>query len=232
VRQKLVVGLRSRDIVERLSHLADAALAGALAAGVVDEDAAHFLGRRGEEVAATIPVPGDVLADKPRVRLMHQGGGLERLAGILLRQPLGGELAELIINQRQQLLGGLGVASLDVREDAAISFIAEGRRDRRPARRGGPSIGAPRSRADRTGKSSYVNRQGCGEIGAPVRLTVCDSDRMEQEWRGYTLRVRPFWRRRASTKHCRSPSRVAYPICVQRRSRITSVCALVVDLGA
>ena len=66
-------------------------------------------------------------ADEPEVRLVDQGGGLERLAGLLLGQPLGGELAQLVVDQRQELLGGLGVALLDGREDAGhVGHATEG----------------------------------------------------------------------------------------------------------
>ena len=57
-----------------------------LAAGVLDEDAAHGLGRGGEEVAAAVPVLRRVAADQPEVRLVDQGRGLERLPGLLLGQ--------------------------------------------------------------------------------------------------------------------------------------------------
>ena len=58
------------------------------------------------------------LVDQPEVRLVDQGRGLERLAGLLLRQLLGGQLAQLVVDQRQELLGRLRVALLDGREDA------------------------------------------------------------------------------------------------------------------
>ena len=95
-----------------------ARLCRAFPAGAIDEDTAHGLGCRGEEVAATVPLLAPVRVDQPQVRLVDQGRGLERLAGLLLRQPLGGQLAELVVDQRQELLGGLGVAVLDGREDA------------------------------------------------------------------------------------------------------------------
>ena len=57
-------------------------------------------------------------SDQPEVGLVDQGRGLERLAGLLLRQPLGGQLAQLVVDQRQELLGRLRVALLDGREDA------------------------------------------------------------------------------------------------------------------
>jgi hypothetical protein len=44
---------------------------------------------------------------------MDQGRGLKRLAGLLPGELLGGELAQLIIDQRQEFLGGTRVALLD-----------------------------------------------------------------------------------------------------------------------
>jgi len=49
---------------------------------------------------------------------VDQGGGLQRLAGPLLRQLLGGQLPQLVVDQRQELAGGVGVALLDGGEDA------------------------------------------------------------------------------------------------------------------
>ena len=48
---------------------------------------------------------------------MHQGRGLQGLAGLFLSQSLGGKLAKLVIDQGQKLLGGFRVALLDRRED-------------------------------------------------------------------------------------------------------------------
>ena len=56
--------------------------------------------------------------DEPEIGLVDQGRGLEGLAGLLLRQLPGRQLAQLVIDQRQELLGRLGVAVLDGREDA------------------------------------------------------------------------------------------------------------------
>jgi hypothetical protein len=52
-------------------------------------------------------------ADQPQVGLVDQGGGAEGLARLLLGQPLGGELAQLVVDQRQQLAGRLRVALLN-----------------------------------------------------------------------------------------------------------------------
>ena len=49
---------------------------------------------------------------------MNQRGGLKRLAGLLLSHLLGGQLAQLVIDQRQELLGGVRVALLDGGQDA------------------------------------------------------------------------------------------------------------------
>ena len=44
---------------------------------------------------------------------MHKRGGFERLAGWLTRHLARGESAQLIINEREQFLGGFGIALLD-----------------------------------------------------------------------------------------------------------------------
>ena len=63
--------------------------------------------------------PAAVLAvDQPQVRLVDQGRGLERLARLLLGQLARRQLAQLVVDQRQELLGGLRVALLDGGEDA------------------------------------------------------------------------------------------------------------------
>ena len=58
-------------------------------------------------------------SDQPEVRLVDQGGGLEGLAGLLRGHPRGGELAQLVVDEREQLGGGLGVALLDGGQDVA-----------------------------------------------------------------------------------------------------------------
>ena len=95
-----------------------AVLLAPLAAGILDQDAAHGLGGGGEEVPAAVPAPILRRADEPEVRLVDQGGGLERLAGPLPGQPMRGQPAELVVDQRQELIGRSGVALLDGREDA------------------------------------------------------------------------------------------------------------------
>jgi hypothetical protein len=55
---------------------------------------------------------------QPDVRLVDKGGRLERLAGLLLGQLLRRQPAQLVVDQRQQLLGGVRVALVDGGQDA------------------------------------------------------------------------------------------------------------------
>jgi hypothetical protein len=57
------------------------------------------------------------LAEKAQVGLVDQGGRLERLPRRLMGQLVGGELAQLVVDQRQELLGGVRVAVRDGIED-------------------------------------------------------------------------------------------------------------------
>jgi len=53
------------------------------------------------------------------VCLVHQGRGLECLPGLLVGELLGGQPPKLVIDQRQKLLGRLGVALVNGREDSS-----------------------------------------------------------------------------------------------------------------
>ena len=83
-------------------------------ASPVDEDLPHGLGGDVEEV--TVIGIGPV-ADEPEVGLVHQGGGVERVIGAFPRQLRRGQPAQLVIDQRQELLGRPGVAVLDSGKD-------------------------------------------------------------------------------------------------------------------
>ena len=56
-------------------------------------------------------------SDQAQVGLMHQGGGLERLARLLLGQLLRRQAAQLVVDQGQQLLRGGRVVLLDGAQD-------------------------------------------------------------------------------------------------------------------
>ena len=55
---------------------------------------------------------------EPQVCLVDEGGGLERLAGPLAGQLLRRQLAQLVIDQRQELAGGVRIAVGDGVQDA------------------------------------------------------------------------------------------------------------------
>lgn len=84
-----------------------------LAASIVDEDAAHGLGSRREEVPSPLPVPSFVAADQPQVSLMDEGRGVERLPRRFVGELVPCQSAQLLIDERQKPAGGLRVALID-----------------------------------------------------------------------------------------------------------------------
>jgi hypothetical protein len=94
-----------------------AVFAALLPPGPFYKDAAHGFGGGGEEVAAAVPAPRLLDVHQSQVRLVDQRGRLQRLARFLLGKPLGGEPAEFVVDQRQQLLGGGSVTLLDGGQD-------------------------------------------------------------------------------------------------------------------
>jgi hypothetical protein len=54
---------------------------------------------------------------KPQVGFVNEGRCFECLSGLFLGQPLRGQAAQLVVDQRQELLRGNGVALFDGRED-------------------------------------------------------------------------------------------------------------------
>ena len=116
---------------------------GLLLAGALDEDAAHGLGRGGEEVPPAVPVLGQVAADQPEVGLVDQGGRLERLARVLAPEPRGGELAQLGVDEREEFGGGLAVSGRRCVEQLgclrhAVSIPARSSRGPRSGTASGP----------------------------------------------------------------------------------------------
>src|SRR5665213_2541368 len=83
---------------------------------MVNENSPHRLGGRREEVSAILPAR-IIFANQAKIRLVHQGGRLQRMSGRFSGHAMPGQLAQLIINQRQQLAGGLGLATVDGLED-------------------------------------------------------------------------------------------------------------------
>ena len=150
---RLRLGHAELQVIEADAQPVATAFDAPLAAGVLDEDAAHGLGRRGEEVPPAVPVLRLLHVHQPQVGVVDQGRRLQRLARRFLRKALGGQLAQLVVDQRQQLLGRAGVAGLDGGQD--LGHLAHGRflageAPESAAREGGPA--ANRSgRADTDG---------------------------------------------------------------------------------
>ena len=59
------------------------------------------------------PLQTACVADQPQVRLVDQGRRVERLPGLFASQLLRGQLAQFVVDQRQELSGDLLVALLD-----------------------------------------------------------------------------------------------------------------------
>ena len=66
-------------------------LAAGPATGVLNQDAPHRFGGRGEEVPSVIPV-ADLTSTRRKIGLVNQRGGLKRLIGLLLGHLLGRQL--------------------------------------------------------------------------------------------------------------------------------------------
>ena len=56
--------------------------------------------------------------NEPNIRFMHERRGLQRLVRFLLGHLGSGQLPQLFINQRQQLLGGRRIAGFNLAENA------------------------------------------------------------------------------------------------------------------
>ena len=116
--EDVIVGQRGRSVGQLHPLERPAVLAPLLAPRRLDQDAPHGLGRGGEEVAAAVPVLDLFDIHQPQVRLMHQGRGLKRLPRFLLGELLRRQFAQLVVDERQELLGGLRVALFDCRQNA------------------------------------------------------------------------------------------------------------------
>src|SRR4029077_580471 len=72
---------------------------------------------RGEEMAAAVPVLRLLDINQAQIGFMDQSGCLKRQAGLFVGQSLGCQLAQLIVDQRQELLGSGWTALIDGLED-------------------------------------------------------------------------------------------------------------------
>ena len=111
--QLVIVGAGSRKfkVVDIQPRLIAAMPWGAALAGPVDQDASHRLGGGGAKVRAILPRRLRIAAE-PQPGFMDEGRRLQRQAGGLARHFRGGKFAQLLVNERKELVGGLRVAIL------------------------------------------------------------------------------------------------------------------------
>src|SRR4051812_9346618 len=98
---------------------------GLFAARGLDEDAPHRFGRGREEVPTMIEL---LIADEPQECFVDQRGRFECVAGLFVRELGGRELAQLVVDERQELRGP-GRASANVIE--YTSDVGHEREDKR-----------------------------------------------------------------------------------------------------
>ena len=84
--------------------------AASLRRAVFDEDAAHRLGRRAEEMRAIGKVRIAIRPDEAHPGFMHERCGLQRVPVRFVRHLHRSELAQLFIDERKQLPGRGAVA--------------------------------------------------------------------------------------------------------------------------
>lgn len=119
-KQLLVVPERRGDVeagvtgadLRELATMAD----GALAAGIVNQDTPHALGGGGEEMGTVGPLRLCVTAEA-QPDFVDERGGLQGLAGRFVGQLGGGECAQLVVDERQQLRGRVRIVLPDPLED-------------------------------------------------------------------------------------------------------------------
>ena len=95
------IGAMTAVVVER-DMLGAAPRFSIVAPRVVDQDAAHRLGRHGEEVGAVLPVHALVI-DQPHVGFVDQRRRLQAVAGALAVSCTARQAAELVVHDRGQL---------------------------------------------------------------------------------------------------------------------------------
>jgi len=83
--------------------------------GVIDKDPAHGLGGGRNEVTAAVE---PLVADQPQVGFVDEGGGVEGVAGGFGSHAYGGEFPQFVIEEREQICGGLAVTLLNGFEQA------------------------------------------------------------------------------------------------------------------
>jgi hypothetical protein len=147
------------------------------AAGRFYQDAAHRFGCGGKEMIPAIPGLFRPAANEAQVCLMRERGRLKCLADLLLREPLCGGLPQLVVHQRQEALGSVGLALVNGAQDAGDFLHSVKDILRSPVR----YTDAPVPRAERDVRRSIYRRvgrraSGRGRTHARNRSAVLSED--------------------------------------------------------
>jgi len=112
--QELVVVARKRQlhVVEVDALLATAMAHGFSTPGAFDQNPPHRLGGRSKKVGAILECRR-LIPDKPQPGFVDESSGLERLSGGFVSHLARGEPAQFLIDQRQKLIGGFGIAGFN-----------------------------------------------------------------------------------------------------------------------
>src|SRR5262245_56666013 len=103
-----VIGVQGDfDVVQIDAAPRAAAFEAVLVSGPIEGNAPHRSGGGGEEVAAIVEV---LVTDQAQIGFMNQGRRFKGLARLLLSEPLGRKPAQLVVDQRQELVGGVRIA--------------------------------------------------------------------------------------------------------------------------
>jgi hypothetical protein len=107
---------KNKGLIERKVAFGSAALAGAMSAGIIDQDATHETRGNAEKVIAVFP--GEVfLLEEADECLMNEACGLKGVIFSLAAHVIGREASEVRINEGNQFIGRSPVALLELSED-------------------------------------------------------------------------------------------------------------------
>ena len=81
-----------------------------MAAGIVDKNLAHLLGGDGKEMGAALPLRS-IQPYQAEIGLIHQGGALQSVVGTFLAQLKVGQALEFLVDDGQQGVQSLAVAT-------------------------------------------------------------------------------------------------------------------------
>src|SRR5262249_13534561 len=106
-------------------------------------------------------------ADETQVRLVNQGGGVEAVAGRLGGQARSGELAQLVVDERQEIRRGLAIAP-----GGGFEQSGDGGHGPQDTRRGRPGCGKPAppdASEEPVARSGLLDMRGQAEMPSALR---------------------------------------------------------------